>query len=83
MINCGPDAGEAIHHLHLHLIGGKRNSPGRPGDCPHVRVAPLCTPRVVRGKYYLFVEREKKGGVLFVWTCMRAAEGGKETLWQK
>ena len=26
VINCGPDAGEAIHHLHLHLIGGKKLS---------------------------------------------------------
>jgi histidine triad (HIT) family protein len=26
VINCGPDAGEAIPHLHLHLIGGKKLS---------------------------------------------------------
>ncbi len=26
VINCGPDAGEAVHHLHLHLIGGKKLS---------------------------------------------------------
>lgn len=30
VINCGPDAGEAIPHLHLHVIGGKKlsRSPG-------------------------------------------------------
>jgi len=26
VINCGSDAGEAIPHLHLHLIGGKKLS---------------------------------------------------------
>jgi histidine triad (HIT) family protein len=24
VINCGPDGGQAVPHLHLHLIGGKR-----------------------------------------------------------
>jgi histidine triad (HIT) family protein len=24
VINCGPDGGQVVRHLHLHLIGGKR-----------------------------------------------------------
>jgi histidine triad (HIT) family protein len=24
VINCGPDGGQAVPHLHLHLIGGRR-----------------------------------------------------------
>lgn len=24
VVNFGPDAGETVHHLHLHLIGGKK-----------------------------------------------------------
>lgn len=23
VINCGPDAGQAVNHLHLHLLGGR------------------------------------------------------------
>lgn len=26
VINCGPDAGQAVFHLHLHLLGGRRMS---------------------------------------------------------
>lgn len=26
MINTGPDGGQSVHHLHLHLIGGRRLS---------------------------------------------------------
>ena len=22
--NCGPDAGQTVHHLHFHILGGKR-----------------------------------------------------------
>jgi histidine triad (HIT) family protein len=24
VVNCGPDAGQAVHHLHYHLIGGRK-----------------------------------------------------------
>jgi histidine triad (HIT) family protein len=24
VINCGPDSGQAIYHLHMHVIGGRR-----------------------------------------------------------
>jgi histidine triad (HIT) family protein len=24
VINCGPAAGQAVHHLHLHLLGGRQ-----------------------------------------------------------
>jgi histidine triad (HIT) family protein len=24
VINCGPDAGQAVLHLHLHLLGGRQ-----------------------------------------------------------
>jgi histidine triad (HIT) family protein len=24
VINTGPDAGQSVHHLHLHLIGGRK-----------------------------------------------------------
>jgi histidine triad (HIT) family protein len=23
VINCGPDAGQAVNHLHLHILGGR------------------------------------------------------------
>jgi histidine triad (HIT) family protein len=26
-INCGPDAGQAVHHLHMHVLGGRRLGP--------------------------------------------------------
>jgi histidine triad (HIT) family protein len=26
LINCGPDAGQEVYHLHLHLLGGARLS---------------------------------------------------------
>ena len=24
MVNCGPDGGQVVYHLHLHLIGGRK-----------------------------------------------------------
>lgn len=24
VVNCGPDAGQAVHHLHVHLLGGRQ-----------------------------------------------------------
>jgi len=24
VVNCGPDAGQEVYHLHLHLLGGKK-----------------------------------------------------------
>jgi histidine triad (HIT) family protein len=24
MVNCGPDGGQVVYHLHLHLMGGQR-----------------------------------------------------------
>lgn len=26
VINCGPDAGQSVDHLHMHLLGGRRMS---------------------------------------------------------
>jgi len=26
VLNCGPDAGQAVFHIHLHLIGGRKMS---------------------------------------------------------
>lgn len=26
VINCGPDSGQEVYHLHLHLLGGKKMS---------------------------------------------------------
>ncbi len=28
VLNCGPDAGQIIYHLHFHIIGGKPLGPG-------------------------------------------------------
>ena len=25
--NCGPDAGQTVHHLHFHILGGKQLNP--------------------------------------------------------
>lgn len=36
VINTGPDAGQSVFHLHLHVIGGRR-MPFRFDDGPHAR----------------------------------------------